>query len=229
MAEQTPETLHHFAVLSFGEDHWRAPAAERHARLREWLDASAAVADVRHLYQLHGLEGRADLLVWSACRSAAADRVAAFFADWTASFRGIRPFAEARETLWGFTRPSPYTKTRSTQELDPFEGERRPWLVAYPFVKTSAWYQLDREARQQMMAGHIRAGTQYKEITQLLLYSFGVQDQEFVVVYEMDDPRRFSRLVQDLRETEARPYTERDAPLHAGLLQRDFADLSRWL
>ena len=68
-----------------------------------------------------------------------------------------------------------------------------------------------------MMNDHIQVGKQYKDITQLLLYSFGLQDQEFVVVYETDDLNRFSKLVHELRATEGRKYTERDAPLHIGV------------
>ena len=45
----------------------------------------------------------------------------------------------------------------------------------------------------------------------------GVQDQEFVVVYETDDLTRFSDLVNQLRSTEARAYTERDTPLTTAL------------
>ena len=84
-------------------------------------------------------------------------------------------------------------------------------------MKTAEWYLLPREERQRMMNEHIRVGKQYPEIRQLLLYSFGVQDQEFVVVYEMDDLRQFSDLVADLRAVEGRIYTERDTPLHTGL------------
>jgi chlorite dismutase len=69
-----------------------------------------------------------------------------------------------------------------------------------------------------MMNEHIRIGKQYREITQLLLYSFGLQDQEFVVVYETDDLSLFSKLVYDLRATEARRYTKADTPLHTGVL-----------
>ena len=68
-----------------------------------------------------------------------------------------------------------------------------------------------------MMNEHIRIGKQFREITQLLLYSFGLQDQEFVVVYETDDLTLFSRLVYDLRDTEARRYTRSDTPLHTGV------------
>lgn len=153
----------------------------------------------------------------------------AFFTQWAASARDMRRYVSVRDVLWGYTRPSQYTKSRSTQEVDPFGGARQPFLMVYPFVKTSDWYQLDRERRQAMMGGHIKIGKQYEDITQLLLYSFGLQDQEFVVVYETADPRRFLGLVNELRSTEARVYTERDSPLHTGVYQADDAALEQWL
>ena len=64
------------------------------------------------------------------------------------------------------------------------------------------------------MNEHIRIGRTYEGISQLLLYSTGLQDHEFVVVYESDDLPRFSELVRDLRATAARPYTLLDAPVH---------------
>jgi chlorite dismutase len=87
---------------------------------------------------------------------------------------------------------------------------------------------MSREARQGMMNEHIRIGKQYEEITQLLLYSFGVQDQEFVVVYEMDDIQRFSDLVNELRSTEGRRYTLRDTPLHAAIYHPAEETLALW-
>ena len=73
---------------------------------------------------------------------------------------------------------------------------------------------MSRDARQGMMNEHIRIGHQYPEIKQLLLYSFGLQDQEFVVVYETDDLPQFSDLVNELRGAEGRRYTERDTPAY---------------
>jgi chlorite dismutase len=229
MAEPTAETLNHFATLRFTSAYWELPAEAR-ARVRNaWLAAHRGAADAVHLYQVAALEASADLLVWSAIASAEPAAVDRFFAEMAAALGPARQYVSVVETLWGFTRPSAYTKTRSTQELDPFEGERRPFLIVYPFVKTAEWYQLGRDARQQLMAGHIKTGTQYKDITQLLLYSFGLQDQEFVVAYETDDLRRFLALVNDLRATDARPYTARDWPLHTGRLVANAAALDAWL
>jgi chlorite dismutase len=135
---------------------------------------------------------------------------------------------EAAHVLWGFTKPSQYTKTRSTQEIDPFAAERKPYLVIYPFVKTVEWYLMSREARQGMMNEHIKIGKQYPEITQLLLYSFGLQDQEFIVVYETDDLGHFSDLVYELRDSEARRYTQRDAPLFTAVYHPAEETLALW-
>ena len=99
----------------------------------------------------------------------------------------------------------------------------------YPFVKTSEWYLHTREERANMMFEHIKIGKQYPDITQLLLYSTGLQDQEFVVVYETADLLKFSQLVTELRSTQGRPYTLRDTPLHTAVRMADDAALDSWL
>ena len=212
-----PRTLNHFAVLRLTAAWWRLERADRCRRLRALQEALAGVADVLHLYQMFPLHDTGDLLAWTALRSAEPERVHAYFGGYARALAPLRPLLEVRQPLWGFTRPSTYTKTRSTQEIDPFTAERKRHLVVYPFVKTSAWYGLSRDVRQGMMNGHIRVGKGYPDVTQLLLYSVGVQDQEFVVVYETDDLTRFSDLVNQLRGTEARAYTERDTPLTTAL------------
>jgi chlorite dismutase len=229
MAEQTPETLNHFAVLSFTESYWRLPPESRASVREEFLSRLRTAVDALHFYQLTALETQGDLLVWSASASAGPEASARFFAGWAAAIAPARAYLAGRDVLWGYTRPSQYTKTRSTQELDPFAPSRERYLIVYPFVKTAEWYQLSRERRQELMAGHIKIGTQYKDITQLLLYSFGLQDQEFVVVYETEDLRRFMGLVNELRSAEGRIYTARDWPLHAGIYQPDGEALASWL
>lgn len=229
MPEPTPQILNHFALVGFTADYWREPAAERQRLHRAWLGQLCAAATTVHLYQTFATEAASDLLIWSAADGSEPEAVTSFlgrFAEATAPYRSL---VTVREVLWGFTRPSQYTKTRSTQEMDPFAARRQPYLIMYPFIKTADWYLKDKDERQRMMAEHIKIGKQYKDITQLLLYSFGLQDQEFVVVYETHDLVRFMDLVYDLRATEARIFTERDYPLHTGLHQPNVESLARWL
>ena len=229
MPEATPQTFNHFALLAFTDRHWAAPAAERQRALCAALEALRADVHALHLYQMFGVEAGSDLLVWSAIAGEDLDIAARFFGSFAARLAPLRDRVTLRTALWGFTQPSQYTRTRSRQEIDPFAAERQPYLVMYPFTKTSEWYQRSREERRDMMLEHIKLGKQYEDITQLLLYSTGLQDQEFVVVYETRDLLRFSSLVTDLRSTAGRPYTERDTPLHTAIHQSGFEALARWV
>ncbi len=125
---------------------------------------------------------------------------------------------ELVDVLWGFTKPSVYSKaTKSIQEIDPFNSTRKKFLTVYPFVKKPEWYLLKQDTRQGMMNEHIRIGRQYPEVLQLLLYCFGLSNNEFVVVYEMDSIVLFEKLVYDLRQSDARKYTLRDTPIYTAI------------
>lgn len=230
MTENTPDVpdvlLGHFATYRFTPRFWALEADVRRQRARAWFDGLRDVADAAHLYVVRGIESEADVLVWSSKQLPNPEDAAAYFVDRTGAENAQREILEPVHALWGLTRPSEYSaRARSAQEIDALAPERSPYLVMYPFTKTADWYLLGRETRQGMMNEHIRIGKQYREITQLLLYSFGLQDQEFVVVYETDDLSLFSRLVYDLRDTEARRYTKADTPLHTGVR----VDVDRWL
>lgn len=217
MPEETFRTLSHFAFCSFTDAYWALSSEARGALHAPWLASLRAAAEAVHVYQSFAADDSADVLIWSALNIADANTAAQFFTRFAQALTPMRAYVRVTTALWGFTRPSQYTKTRSTQEIDPFITERKPYLIVYPFTKTTDWYLLGREARQGMMNEHIRIGKQYEDITQLLLYSFGLQNQEFVVVYETNDLPRFSDLVNELRSTDGRPYTLRDTPLHTAL------------
>jgi chlorite dismutase len=87
------------------------------------------------------------------------------------------------------------------------------YLFVYPFVKTREWYARTAEQRQEMMDEHIRIGMKYRSVKLHTTYSFGLDDQEFVVAFETDHPADFLDLVQELRETKASSYTLRDTPM----------------
>ena len=87
------------------------------------------------------------------------------------------------------------------------------YLFVYPFVKTREWYSQPGEKRQEMMEEHIRIGSKYRSVKLHTTYSFGLDDQEFVVAFETDYPSDFLDLVQELRETKASSYTLRDTPM----------------
>jgi chlorite dismutase len=180
------------------------------------------------VYQVYPAQAEADILVWSALEAGQAEETGRFFTQFAAATNPHRHLLQPKSTLWGYTQPSQYTKTRSNQEIDPFNSPRAPFLIIYPFVKTISWYLMSREVRQGMMNEHIHIGKQYPEIKQLLLYSFGLQDQEFIVVYETADLGQFSNLVYELRSSEVRRYTERDTPLYTATYHPAEDTLNLW-
>ena len=219
-------TFNHYALIAFRESYWSLSRGEREDFHRNWLAALCASAPKVDIFQ--GTENNVDLIIWSALAVNNATDPATFFEKFAKAMMPYRHLVEQKDTLWGFTRASQYSKARSRQEIDPFAETHRSYLIIYPFSKTTEWYLMSREARQGMMNEHIRIGKQYEDISQLLLYSFGLQNQEFVVVYETDDLTRFSDLVNELRDTEARRYTLRDTPLHTAIYHPAEETLALW-
>jgi len=216
--------LSHFASFRLGDRFWELGAHER----RELIDG--LMRDARHdgdgdrtigrveLYQLYPSRADADLLLWSALPADDPAAPARFFDRLARAVAHRRPALVPSHTFWGLTKPSPYTgRGGSSREIDAVGGARDPYLIVYPFTKTPQWYLASAEERGEMMREHIRVGRQSEAVRQLLLYSFGLQDQEFVVVYETGDLAGFSDLVYDLRATKAREFTAVDTPVLTGV------------
>jgi chlorite dismutase len=91
---------------------------------------------------------------------------------------------------------------------------KKPYLFVYPFVKTRDWYLLPMSERQRIMNEHIAIGHKYPRVKINTTYSFGLDDQDFVVAFEADSASEFLDLVQELRETESSKFTVRDTPMY---------------
>jgi chlorite dismutase len=91
---------------------------------------------------------------------------------------------------------------------------KKPFLFVYPFVKTRDWYLLPMAERQRIMNEHIAIGHKYPRVKINTTYSFGLDDQDFVVAFESDVADEFLDLVQELRETESSKFTVRDTPMY---------------
>jgi chlorite dismutase len=141
---------------------------------------------------------------------------------------GLGRWLHVSESLLGVIQASQYVKRPTAQEQSLFSGERSRYLIVYPFTKSSDWYLLGRETRQGIMNEHMRVGHDYPQVRQLLAYSFGIDDQDFLVAYETDDLAVFGELVRALRSTESRRSTVRDAPILIGI-RRPLAEITRLL
>jgi chlorite dismutase len=115
------------------------------------------------------------------------------------------------------TKRSQYQIDRPDESEGEGRGAIRPggqkYIFIYPFWKTRPWYLLPMTERKRLMDEHIRIGLSYPRVKLNTTYSFGIDDQEFVVAFETNFPEDFVDLVQQLRETEISMYTLKDTPI----------------
>ncbi|MGH7666267.1 MAG: chlorite dismutase family protein [Candidatus Dormibacteria bacterium] len=195
---------------------WRrleaAQKAEQRRELAQVLHRHNARLLVR-TYSLVGTRGDADLMIWAV--SEESERIQELFADINHS--ALAGYLRCPHSYTSMTKRSIYVDPdhpnagRSGERLVLAPGSRR-FLFVYPFVKNRAWWALPAAERQRMMTEHIRIGRQFPSVKLNTTYSFGLDDQEFVVAFETDSPTDFLDCVQVLRDTEASSYTARDVP-----------------
>src|ERR1700694_2676918 len=182
-----------FAFYKVGEA-WRG--LDQEARL-------AAAAEVENVvnrfaegmmirpYSTVGMRADTDICFWSASHELASIQ------DFATAFAGTE-----------LEKHSP-----AGQERLQIRPSKARYVFVYPFVKTRQWYLLPKAERQRIMDEHIAVGHRYPTVKINTTYSFGLDDQDFVVAFETDEPSDFLDLVMELRETEGSVYTVRDTPI----------------
>jgi len=205
MAERT---FIKFTFLKMDPAWQRRETEERAQDKREFLAACDDYATDRPLraYSTVGTRGDTDLLLVS--QSAVLDDIHTFHVVLQQS--GLARWATIPYSYLAMTKPSPYSAEQARTQL--LVSERK-YAFIYPMEKKREWYGLAPEERMRIMRSHIETGRQYPQITINTAYSFGIDDQEFVVSFECDDPGDFLDLVQELRATESSAWTLRDVPI----------------
>lgn len=109
------------------------------------------------------------------------------------------------------TRPSTY----SPSAIPAFMKGEKPlqYLIVYPFIKSREWYLLPFEERKKMMEEHITVGRKFPQVKLNTTYSFGLDDQDFMLAFETDDLAAFQDLIMQLRETQVSKYIVKDTPM----------------
>ena len=187
---------------------WRRLEADERARhKREFIAACEDFGSDRLLraFSLMGTRGDADLMLLAQATNL--ERIHELHVVLAQS--GLMHWCETPYSYLAMTKASEYSD-ESRLEVRPAHAR---YLFVYPFVKTREWYRLPPDERWRVMQEHIKVGREYPEIDLNTSYSFGLDDQEFVVGFETDNPSDFLDLVMKLREAEQRPYTERDTPI----------------
>ncbi len=216
-ATQTPADARQLVRFSFYrlDPEWRRQSrtvkSKQSGELLSVVNAFAKRLMVR-TYSLVGLKADVDFLLWG---------VGSRLEDLQEMSAAIRQTQMAGFLTMPYSYLSMTKRSTYVDKLDPDHQDRRrfitpadsKYLFVYPFVKTREWYQLPFEQRQAIMDEHIQVGNKFPSVRLHTTYSFGMDDQEFVVAFETDTPQDFLDLVMALRETKGSKYTLRDTPI----------------
>jgi chlorite dismutase len=198
------------------DPYWRRlPGEERgggKAQFAAVVDEMSSQLEV-HSYNLMGTRGDTEFMLWQLAPSLESlqDLASGLYAT------GLGKYLSTPYAYLAMSRPSAYIGGHShsgqSHQTGVIEPRGDPYLFVYPFVKTHDWYQLPKEERQRIMNQHFTIGHSYPKIKVHTSYSFGIDDNDFVLAFEGDSPEEFLKLVMELRESEARPYTLKDIPI----------------
>ncbi len=173
------------------------------------VEASQGKDSLISAFSTAGLKADTDFIIWT--RAKTLDQLYALglaqqkteFSKWSGMSHNYNAMLKG----------SPYEQEDKTFVAQ----EYYKYLFVYPFVKTRDWYLLPLEERMRVMMAHIAKSKPYPMVRINTSYSFGIDDQDFVVAFESDHADKFVNLVQDLRETESSKFTQRDTPMYVGV------------
>jgi len=199
-----------FAILT-GPRPRLAPTAAALADVQQTVDGlDGAGVTLRGLYDVTGMRGDADLMVWLHGEDPAAlqaalrrlrrtETLAAFSCEWSAM---------------GVHREAEFNKRHVPGYL---RGEHaRGWLCLYPFVRSYEWYLLPDDERSGMLAEHGRKGARFTDVVANTVSTFGLSDYEWLLPLESDDPIHLVDMMRDLRATGARRHVREEVPFYTG-------------
>jgi chlorite dismutase len=196
--------------------HWRRlEGEEKAASKREFakLVNDFAKHNTIRSYSLLGIRGDTDFMLWT-------------MATRLGQFQGLTShllssslgkYLEIPYSYLAMTRKSEYLGGHQHEGQETASATKTlhdsKYLFVYPFIKKREWYFLPHQERTKMMAQHFKIGHNYPSVQIHTGYSFGLDDQEFVLAFETDQPADFLDLVMDLRSSEASRYTALETPL----------------
>lgn len=195
---------------------WRTASDEERNRAKMEFGEIISKYDDRMIvksFSLIGTRGDCDFMLWT-------------ISERLEDFQDL--LSEVSKSLLGGYVITSYSYLSMTRKSEYIRDHRHPgqegdalkkvpgdakYLFVYPFVKKREWYNLAPEERHRMMMDHIRTGHKFPSVKINTSYSFGLDDQEFVLSFETDYPSDFLELVMVLRSTDASKYTQLEVPI----------------
>lgn len=190
----------------------RLPDEERNLHKKELSDVVAGADIEVHPYSTVGLRADSELAFWEIAAGPEGIQ------DFQSALNGtaLGKYLNPTYSYLCMTRKSQYLKghKHEGQEFNMPAGPKgSPYLFVYPLDKQRRWYSLAFEERRKIMGEHFKIGHKYPNVAIHTGYSFGLDDQEFVVAFEGSSLGEFLDLVEELRGSQSSAYTTRDVPI----------------
>jgi hydrogen peroxide-dependent heme synthase len=197
---------------------WIGDSYDAHDEFASVLGKFGDKVSMRGAYSTVGFRHDVDMILWMVSKDP--DSLQRLAVDLKRTRLGQS--LDMRYNYLGTAGSSQYDRTHGPAFM---KGEApKNYLSVYPFTKTPDWFLLPFEERRDMMKFHGELGNEFPTISTNTVNSFGIQDQEFIVALEDDDPSVLVKMVQRLREAEVRKYTAVDTPIFLGR-RKDLVDV----
>ncbi|XVX18769.1 hydrogen peroxide-dependent heme synthase [Actinomycetota bacterium] len=196
-----------FAVTSSLGDERDAMTAEVEALL---ADIAGQDVVVRGIYDVAGLRGDADFMVWWHAPDIESLQ--------DAYHRLLRTELGAHlEPVWSSAalhRPAEFNKSH----IPAFMADEvaRKYVCVYPFVRSYDWYVLDDKERRDMLVEHGQMARDYPDVRANTIASFALGDYEWLLAFEADELHRIVDLMRELRASKARLHVREEIPFFTG-------------
>jgi chlorite dismutase len=181
------------------------------AELETFLETVAGEGVVvRGLYDVAGLRGDADFMIWWHAQTIEQLQ--------SAYHRLLRTeLGSHLEPVWSSAalhRPAEFNKSH----IPAFMADEisRKYVCVYPFVRSYDWYLLDDKERRDMLREHGQMARDYPDVRANTIASFALGDYEWLLAFEADDLYRIVDLMRELRASRARNHVREEIPFFTG-------------
>ncbi len=193
-------------VTPIGED--RATVT---AELETFLDEIAGEGVVvRGLYDVAGLRGDADFMVWWHAETIEQLQ--------SAYHRLLRTeLGSHLEPVWSnaaLHRPAEFNKSHVPAFMA--DEVARKYVCVYPFVRSYEWYLLEDGERRDLLREHGQMARDFPDVRANTIASFALGDYEWLLAFEADELHRIVDLMRELRASRARMHVREEIPFFTG-------------
>lgn len=173
-------------------------------------------------YSLIGFDSKADLMFWRIGESldTIQDMTARMFRT------NLGSYLETTDNYLSVTKKKIFVQSDegagAENRFQVTAGEKK-YLFVYPCAKNRDWYEKTGEEREKLIEENFMVGKKFATIKIHMTHAFGFSEQEFIVLFETDEPKDFLALAEELSHTQASRSTLRGTPIYT-CRQRSLAE-----